>query len=54
MNLAALSLFLMALFTACGDDGEGNEDTLLTGFSGFVILCLAIFFVYRWAKKRRA
>lgn len=54
MNLAALSLFLMAVLTACGDDGEGNEDTLLTGFSGFVILCLVVFFVYRWAKKRRA
>lgn len=43
---------LMVLLVACGDDGNGNDDTLLTGFSGFVILVLAAFFVVRAMKKR--
>jgi hypothetical protein len=42
---------LFVLLAACGDDG-GNEDTLLTGFSGVVILAIAVFFVMRAMKKR--
>lgn len=36
----------------CGGDGNGNEDTLLTGFSGFVILCIVIYVIYRVVKNR--
>ncbi|MGH9038989.1 MAG: hypothetical protein ACRDZ3_02035 [Acidimicrobiia bacterium] len=43
---------LMALMVACGDDGNGNDDTLLTGFSGVVILAIAVFLVVRAMKKR--
>ena len=42
---------LMLLLTACGDD-NGNNDTLFTGFSGFVILVIAGVFIYRAMKKR--
>lgn len=44
---------MLALMTACGDDGEGNDDTLLTGFSGVVILAIVIFIIMRSVKKRR-
>lgn len=43
---------LFFLLAACGDDGD-NNDTLFTGFSGFVILCVVVFFVARWLGKRR-
>lgn len=42
---------LLMLFAACGD-GEGNDDTLLTGFSGFVILIIVIWAIVHFAKKR--
>lgn len=43
----------LLFLAACGDDdGEGGEDTLLTGFSGVVILALVVWFVVRTMKKR--
>ena len=42
----------MALLAACGDEGNGNEDTLFTGFSGLVIVVIAAFFIFRAMKKR--
>ena len=43
---------LLLLFAACGNEENGNEDTLLTGFSGVVILAIVIWIVVRMAKKR--
>lgn len=44
---------LLLLLAACGnDENGGNEDTLLTGFSGVVILAIVIWIVVRMAKKR--
>lgn len=43
---------LMALLVACGNDGNGNEDTLLTGFSGVVILAIVVVLLVRAMKKR--
>lgn len=47
--LTALLLFL----SACGEDGEGNEDTIFTGLSGVVILIIVVWLVMRAVKKRR-
>ena len=47
-------LWLMAvvvLMTACGD-GDGNSDTVLTGFSGVLIFGIIAWAVYRVVKKR--
>lgn len=37
---------------ACGEDDNGNGDTLLTGFSGVVVLALVVWLVVRAVKKR--
>ena len=44
---------VLLLLAACGNDESGNEDTLLTGFSGVVILAIIIWLVVRMARKRR-
>lgn len=41
------------LLAACGENGDGNEDTILTGFSGFVIFCLAVWLIVRAFRHRR-
>ena len=46
--IPAALLFL----SACGNDDNGNGDTLFTGFSGFVILVLIVWFVMRKARNR--
>ena len=43
---------VLMTFAACGNDDNGNEDTLFTGFSGVIILALVIWMVVRMAKKR--
>jgi hypothetical protein len=45
----------MAVFlAACGDDGEGgDDDTLLTGLSGVIILAIVIWLIWRGVKKSR-
>jgi len=43
---------VMGMLAACGDDENGNEDTLLTGFSGLVILIIVIWVIARVIKKR--
>jgi hypothetical protein len=48
----ALSAMSLIFFAACGEDGDGDGDTLLTGFSGLVIVCLVIWGVVRYARKR--
>lgn len=50
----ALILAMSLMFLACGDDGEGNEDTLFTGLSGLIIIVVAGYFLYRWWAKRNA
>jgi hypothetical protein len=37
---------------ACGDDGDGNDDTLLTGLSGVVILVIVVWLIVRALRKR--
>jgi hypothetical protein len=44
---------MLALMTACGDNENGQEDTLFTGLSGLVILALVVWLVLRAVKKRR-
>lgn len=51
--VAALMPEALALMTACGENGNGGEDTLLTGLSGLVILVLVVWLVVRAVKKRR-
>jgi len=36
----------------CGDDGDGNDDSLFTGFSLVVIIIIAILVVRHFMKKR--
>lgn len=42
----------LLLLAACGNDENGNQDTLLTGFSGLVILAIVIWLVVRMARNR--
>jgi hypothetical protein len=44
---------VLAFMSACGDNGGGEEDTLLTGLSGVVIFVLLAWFVIRAVRKRR-
>lgn len=50
MMIYLVPLFL--LLGACGDDGDGNGDTLFTGLSGLVIAIIVIWFVVKAIKKR--
>lgn len=52
MPVTVWAVPLLFFLSACGDDGEGNGDTLLTGFSGFVILCIVVYVIYRAVKSR--
>jgi hypothetical protein len=52
MPLTVWAVPLLFFLSASGDDGEGNEDTLLTGFTGLVILCLVVYGIYRLVKSR--
>ncbi|MGZ8565648.1 MAG: hypothetical protein ACXWXS_01205 [Actinomycetota bacterium] len=47
------SLALFSLLTACGNEGDGNDDTLLTGFSALVILAIVIGVVVVVGRRRR-
>jgi hypothetical protein len=49
---ANLALIVM-LFAACGENGDGNDDTLWTGISGVVILVIVIWLILRAMKKRK-
>lgn len=41
------------LAAACGEDGEGGDnDTLLTGLSGLIILIIAVWLIVRALNKR--
>ena len=42
----------LLLLSSCGNDDNGNEDTLFTGFSGVIILVLIVWFVMRKARNR--
>lgn len=51
--LYRLAPALLLLLAACGDeDGEGNGDTLLTGFSGLVILIIVVWLLLRAFRSR--
>lgn len=50
--MSALLVALLALLSACTGDGPGNDDTLLTGFSGLVIVIVAFVLISRWIKRR--
>ncbi|MDQ3945083.1 MAG: hypothetical protein M3357_08055 [Actinomycetota bacterium] len=50
--VVSLWVAVLTLMAACGDEGNGNEDTLLTGFSGVLILAIVIFLIVRSMKKR--
>lgn len=52
VRLFAIATLIMVLLGACGGDGDGDEDTLLTGLSGVVIVGLVIFFVIRSRKNK--
>lgn len=52
-QLYVLAGALMMFLAACGDDGDGNDDTLLTGFSGLIIAAVVIWLIVRAVKKRR-
>lgn len=43
---------MLLLLSACGDN-DGNDDTLLTGFSGVVILIIVVWLIWRALSKRK-
>lgn len=45
-------ILLLLLLTGCQGDGPGNDDTLWTGFSGFVFAVILLVVVMRWLKRR--
>ncbi len=46
-----LLLLGMLFMAACGNDDNGNGDTIFTGFSGVVILVLIVWFFARRTRK---
>lgn len=42
---------LMVVLAACGENGE-NNDTLLGGFSGILILGIVVWIIYRYMSRR--
>lgn len=40
----------VALMTGCGD-GNGNNDTILTGFSGVLIFGIVVWVIFRYMRK---
>lgn len=53
--LYRLTPALLLLLAACGDDGggDGGGDSLLTGFSGLVILILVIWLIVHLLRTHR-
>lgn len=52
---ARLNLWIPAILmvmAACGDEDNGNEDTLLTGVSGVLILVIVVWLIVRAVRKR--
>lgn len=44
---------LLLLLAACGEDGDGNNDTIWTGISGLVIVIIIGAIILRAMSKRR-
>jgi hypothetical protein len=44
---------LMLFLAACGDNGEGNNDTLLTGFTGVIIFGIVAYIIFRYVSKNK-
>jgi len=44
---------VMSVLAACGDENGGNEDTVLTGFSGVLIFGIVVWVIWRYVSKRR-
>ena len=43
---------VLLFLSACGGDDNGDEDTLLTGFSGVIILAIVVWLIVRSMRKR--
>lgn len=52
-TLFALWAAVMLFFVGCGEDGDGNDDALLTGFSGLVIAIIVVWLIVRAIRKSR-
>lgn len=52
VTMTLLWAAVMGFLAACGEDGDGDNDTLLTGVSGVVILVLVIWGISRAVRKR--
>ena len=48
----SVALALLVLLAACGENGDGNTDSILTGFSGVLIFGLIVWIVYRLVRSR--
>jgi hypothetical protein len=44
--------WLLLAAMACGENGDGNNDTLFTGLSAVVILAVVLLLLWRAGKKR--
>lgn len=47
----SLLIALMLLLAACGGDG-GDNDTVLTGFSGVLIFGIIAYVIYRYIRRK--
>lgn len=42
----------LLFLTACGENGDGNSDTILTGFSGVLIFGIVVYIIFRYVRSR--
>lgn len=52
VGLVLLWATVMGFLAACGEDGDGDGDTIWTGLSGVVILAIVIWLIVRALRKR--
>lgn len=45
-----IALWILVLMAACGDNG--NDDTILTGFSGVIIFGIIAYVIYRYVRRK--
>lgn len=51
-GLVLLWAAVMGVMAACGEDGDGNDDTIWTGLSGVVVLVIVVWLIVRALRKR--
>jgi len=51
MPVTVWAVPLLFFLAACGGDGDGNNDTVLTGFSGVIIFGIIAYVIYRKVKS---